>query len=258
MSASLGEQAEQATDEAILGVWRQALADGGLLPPEKEISSLLGVGRSSVREALIRLEAEGFVARRHGAGTFANPAALEVSVRIDRTAEYAEILRDAGLCPEVEVLEAGWIELSVESAAALRREPGRLAFRTVKRWMADGAPMMVAVDLIPAPRELDVDPADSVFRLAEALTGRSTYWVNSYVTAVLAGQSASILGCEPSDPVLFLEQLGIGRDGDRCWWASEHHRQRNLRYGLVRTLDSAPAIPRIEAPGPLPGPPPGT
>ena len=46
------------------------LHPGERLPPERELTGLLDVSRSSVREAILKLECLGFVEQRHGEGTF--------------------------------------------------------------------------------------------------------------------------------------------------------------------------------------------
>ena len=46
------------------------LHPGDRLPPERELTGLLDVSRSSVREAILKLECLGFVEQRHGEGTF--------------------------------------------------------------------------------------------------------------------------------------------------------------------------------------------
>lgn len=43
---------------------------GEKLPPERELTTLFNVSRSSVREAMLKLECLGFVEQRHGEGTF--------------------------------------------------------------------------------------------------------------------------------------------------------------------------------------------
>ncbi|MHB8202292.1 MAG: FadR/GntR family transcriptional regulator [Desulfomonilaceae bacterium] len=51
------------------------LSPGEQLMPERELAELLGVGRSSVREALLKLECLGLVDQRHGEGTFVRSSA---------------------------------------------------------------------------------------------------------------------------------------------------------------------------------------
>jgi GntR family transcriptional regulator len=46
---------------------------GEQLPSEKELSTQLGISRATLREALLNLEQEGVVVRKHGVGTFVAP-----------------------------------------------------------------------------------------------------------------------------------------------------------------------------------------
>jgi GntR family transcriptional repressor for pyruvate dehydrogenase complex len=48
------------------GIWQP----GERLPPERQLAEMLGVGRSSIREAAKSLEFMGLVEARHGEGTF--------------------------------------------------------------------------------------------------------------------------------------------------------------------------------------------
>ena len=60
----------------------RGLQPGGRIPAEQELVALLGVHRSTVREALRALEHEGLLATRRGVGTFlADPTPL---VRLDQ------------------------------------------------------------------------------------------------------------------------------------------------------------------------------
>jgi len=67
------------------------LGPGGRLPPERELSNILGVGRRTVRRALEALVAEGLIWRRQGKGTFAGQAPDPTGVLA------AEISGDTGL-----------------------------------------------------------------------------------------------------------------------------------------------------------------
>lgn len=218
---------------------RLAAEKGGRLPPETELAELLGIGRNSLRELLIRLEADGYISRRHGAGTFANPAASDVTVRIDEAAEFSELLARAGHTPHVQLVEAGWVEWSDE-VRALLPDPGFAhLYRTRKRWLADGLPVGMAVDYIPATQRSDVDATLPVFDLARELNGHATEWISTRINPVHAGDAARSLGCRKTHPVLRLDQTGVSRDGVRCWLAHDYHNPGagglDLSYGLIRT-----------------------
>lgn len=59
------EQAVEVLNEYIL---RGDLKTGDYLPPEMELCKQLGIGRSSLREAVKILESQGMVRKRHGVG----------------------------------------------------------------------------------------------------------------------------------------------------------------------------------------------
>jgi GntR family transcriptional regulator len=219
-------------------VWETAARAGDPLPSEEALASALGVSRPALREALVRLEAEGLVRRQIGAGTYPNVAALDMGVRLDVTTEYAEMVRDAGFEPSVDVLEHGWTSLGPDDAAALATEPGICAYRTVKRWLADGVPAMLAIDVVPcARRDEPVDPMDSVLDLAHELTGEHADWLCAWPEAVaLPSHAATQLGQPARTPVLRLDQVGVSRRGRRLFTAREFHVRGPLRYGVIRTV----------------------
>ena len=63
----------QILDQIVAGV----LNEGDRLPPEKEICKMFGVSRPVVRDALLRLRADGLLRARQGSGTFVMPQNAE-------------------------------------------------------------------------------------------------------------------------------------------------------------------------------------
>jgi GntR family transcriptional repressor for pyruvate dehydrogenase complex len=62
--------AEKVVERIIDMIERSTLKVGDLLPTEKELTELFGVGRSSVREALRALQSMGVIEKRQGSGTY--------------------------------------------------------------------------------------------------------------------------------------------------------------------------------------------
>ncbi|MGB3376197.1 MAG: FCD domain-containing protein [Microbacterium sp.] len=96
---------------------REKLAPGDRLPPERELASLLGVGRPALREALGALKAQGRVSIRHGIGVFvADPE----STRALRSAFYSEELNFEELFEMREMLEVAAATWAAEKQDADR------------------------------------------------------------------------------------------------------------------------------------------
>jgi DNA-binding FadR family transcriptional regulator len=68
------ERSDQALNKVREFLARRDSAQGGRIPPERELASDLGVGRRSLRRALDVLEQEGRIRRQQGRGTFIEPA----------------------------------------------------------------------------------------------------------------------------------------------------------------------------------------
>jgi GntR family transcriptional regulator, transcriptional repressor for pyruvate dehydrogenase complex len=71
---------EQIIDQIKSQIMEGALKPGDILPPERQLSDMIGVNRHSVREALKVLEYMGVVTSRTGIGTTLNNAAQDVLV----------------------------------------------------------------------------------------------------------------------------------------------------------------------------------
>jgi GntR family transcriptional regulator, transcriptional repressor for pyruvate dehydrogenase complex len=101
---------------------RQRLADGAWevgqrLPSEVELAEQLGVGRSTVREAVRVLAHEGLLETRQGAGTFV--------LSREPMGEWEPRLRRAAVLEVYELREA--LELQAARLASVRRDAASLA-----------------------------------------------------------------------------------------------------------------------------------
>ncbi|HON42182.1 MAG TPA: winged helix-turn-helix domain-containing protein, partial [Bacillota bacterium] len=57
---------------------------GGKLPPETVLAQQLGVSRTALREALQRLESEGYIVRRRRVGTIVLASRLKLDAGLER------------------------------------------------------------------------------------------------------------------------------------------------------------------------------
>ncbi|WP_142850815.1 FadR/GntR family transcriptional regulator [Telmatospirillum sp. J64-1] len=96
-----------------------ALKEGQRLPSEKEICQSFQVSRPVVREALMRLQADGLVVSRQGAGSFVQRRPPEGLIRFADASDVAGLLR----CVEIRLA----LEGEAAALAAQRRTPQQLA-----------------------------------------------------------------------------------------------------------------------------------
>ncbi|MFK3678741.1 FadR/GntR family transcriptional regulator [Microbacterium sp. NPDC090218] len=122
--APLADQAAELLFERIrAGEWGL----GEKLPGETTLAPQLGVGRSTVREAIRQLAGRGVLASRQGAGVFVTAT--------DAPEDWDTVLRRAGIVAVIEARIA--IEAEAAALAADRRTPADL--RAIRRALADRA-----------------------------------------------------------------------------------------------------------------------
>jgi GntR family transcriptional repressor for pyruvate dehydrogenase complex len=95
-----------------------ALTAGDKLPSENQICRSFQVSRPTVREALMRLHADGLVTTRQGSGTFVQKRPSDQLTRLTKVSDIAGMLR----CFEVRIA----LEGQAASLAATRRTPAQM------------------------------------------------------------------------------------------------------------------------------------
>src|SRR5271165_1237857 len=95
-----------------------ALSEGDKLPSEHQICRSFQVSRPTVREALMRLHADGLVTTRHGSGTFVQKRPSDHLTRLAKVSDIAGMLR----CLEIRIA----LEGQAASLAAQRRTPNQM------------------------------------------------------------------------------------------------------------------------------------
>lgn len=129
--APLADQAAELLLERIRsGEW----ALGEKLPGETTLAPQLGVGRSTMREAIRQLAGRGVLASRQGAGVFVTA--------LDAPEDWDAVLRKAGIVAVIEARIA--IETEAAALAAARRTPADL--RAIRRALAQRAEHLSDID----------------------------------------------------------------------------------------------------------------
>lgn len=108
--------AEQAADSLLQRIREAEWALGEKLPGETTLAVQLGVGRSTIREAIRQLAGRGVLATRQGSGVFVTA--------LDTSEDRDDVLRRADIASVIEARIA--IEVEASALAAERRTPGEL------------------------------------------------------------------------------------------------------------------------------------
>lgn len=209
----------------------------GRIPAENELASDLGVSRTTIRDALGRLEQEGAIYRRQGAGTFVNQPGLQIKSRLEEIWSYEQVLRDHGYAPSVQLLGVEYMpagplaeELGVASTDQL--------LVTEKLFLEDDVPVVLTFNRIPIDL-LDEDPtdghADPIYDFLEAHSERRLgYYLSEIIPVVLGPEEAERLDVDEGTPAICFEEIGFDQDNRPVVHATSYFRDDLLRFRLIR------------------------
>jgi len=211
----------------------------GRIPPETELAADLGVSRTTVRDALSRLEHEGAIYRRQGSGTFVNPQGLQIKSRLEEIWSYEQVLQDHGYTPSVRVLSVRTEPASPGDAEALDVEEGTPLLIMAKLFLEDDDPVMLTTNRIPRCQvegnTNDDEAAAPIFEFLEAHCDRRlSYYLSDLVPTLLGPEQADLLGVEPGTPALSFDEVGYDTGGRPVVSAVSYFRDDLVRFRLMR------------------------
>lgn len=213
--------------------------DDGRIPPETELAADLGVSRTTVRDALSRLEHEGAIVRRQGAGTFVNAAGLRIKTRLEEMWSYEEMLRDHGYTPTVDVITIDRSPADPHIAEALGLATGDEIVVMEKVFYEDDMPVVLTANRVPGAliphRVARKDAAAPVFELLENEAGlQLAYYVSEIVPLTLDEREAGLLAVEVGTPAIGFDETGFSNDGTALVQARSIFRDDLVRLGVMR------------------------
>ncbi len=185
---------------------------GQRLPGETTLAAQLGVGRSTLREAIRELAGKGVLDSRQGAGVFVTA--------LDVTDDWDTVLRSANIASVIEARIA--IEAEGAALAATRRTPADL--RTIRRTLAARGVTGQSV-----PEHVDADMAFHRAVIAAAHNDVLTQLFDAFLPrlrlAMIDMLKIRPIASEPCDHALH-QQLAdaiVARDPDAAAAASRTH-----------------------------------
>ena len=217
--------------EQVRRTLRQRISDDefedGRIPPEAELATDLGVSRTTVRDALGRLENEGAIFRKQGAGTFVNEAGLQIRTRLEEIWSYEEALEAHGYTPSVKLL----------SVREEHRSSG-LVLVGDKLFLEDGDPVVLTSNAIPMDmvgNHVEEDWQLPIYEFLEKHCRRYlTYYLSDLVPVNASAEVAEMLGVEEGTAMLSFEEIGYDRDNEPVVFSTSFFRDDLLRFRLIR------------------------
>lgn len=212
--------------------------DEGRIPPETELAEELGVSRTTVRDALTRLEQEGVIWRKQGSGTFVNQPGLQIKSRLEEMWAYEDVLEAHGYTPSVRVLRTETAEADADLAGDLQIEPGDPVLVIEKLFLENRKPVVLTINRIPAELLSGGEEVDGRVRLPELLEEHAdrhlAYYLSEIAPVALSAHAAKQLGLKRGTPAISFEEIGFDQDNRPVVHATSFFRDDLLRLRLIR------------------------
>jgi GntR family transcriptional regulator len=234
-SPSLTDQVKSHLKEQILN----DEFEGDRIPSETDLANDLGVSRTTVRDALSRLESEGVIYRKQGVGTFVNRPGLQIKSRLDEIWSYEAVLEAHGYRPSTKVLDVRHEPADAAVANALKVPVEAEILVVRKLFLEDHQPVILTCNYIPQrliqkPFETE-DLRVPVFDfLAEFGSQHLSYYLSEFVPVVATESLTQTLHVPALTAVLSLEEVGYNEENEPILKACSYFRDDLLRLGLIR------------------------
>lgn len=235
-SPSLTELAKSRLKQRILNDEFEA----GRIPSETDLATQLGVSRTTIRDALSRLELEGVIFRKQGAGTFVNKASLQLKTRLEEIWAYEAMLEAHGYTPSTEILGVEEQTVEAQTAADLGLSPNETILVIKKLFLADNQPVILTFNHIPTgliksdyPPEVFHQP---VFQFLDSYCQQHlSYYLSEIVPLVAPAWLASVLHLpQPQTALLSFEEIAYNQENLPILRACSYFRDDLLRLRLMR------------------------
>ncbi|MEX0317488.1 MAG: GntR family transcriptional regulator [Ruegeria sp.] len=173
------------------------LAESAPLPAEREIASLTGLSRVTVRRAMQDLVDRGIIVQRQGSGSFVSDGTPKVEQSLSRLTSFTEDMVRRGLSSSSEWLERGIHVPSPEEVMALALSSGESVARIARLRRANDKPMAIEraslpTDILPNPQLVDT----SLYEVLERDGNRPVRALQRISAINLEEEDATLLGVE--------------------------------------------------------------
>lgn len=187
------------------------LKSGETLPPEREISAVMGISRITIRKAIAELVDEGLLIRQQGSGTF---VAARVEKQFSKLSSFTEDMAARGLQVRNEWLFRASGAVTTDEALAFAVNPGSKVFRFQRIRYADDLAMAVEHSTIASFALSDENHVTTSLYDALALTGNRPVRALQHMRAVLfEKKQAELLGVNEGAPAFFIERRAFNSTG---------------------------------------------
>ena len=216
---------------------------GEQLPPEPKLAHMLGISRSTLREALRSFERQGLITRRRGIGTFVSRSRQIIESNLETLESIDSLARRMGLECVTRDLEVKEESSSAEIAGHLGIAEDSPVISISRIKVAQGQAVAYMHDVFPATL-VDIQTIRAKFKgsaidflLEQGIPKLSYAWTN--ISATQAGSRiGGKLGIDPHCVLLLLEEIVYSEENVTVEYSRNYFVPEYFNFHLMRRIKS--------------------
>jgi GntR family transcriptional regulator len=216
--------------EQILALIEDA-APGTLIPTERALAEQYSTSRTTVRQAIGELVAEGRLDRTQGRGTFVAPPKV---THVRQLTSFSDDAASQGLTASAKILDMSTVAADPVTARRLGVDPGTDVHRVERIRLVNGEPLAhETAFLAGALPDLahNVETRGSLYSALGEDYGIRISEVEDTVETKLAGpDEVRLLDVEMGAPMLLVHRLGFTPEGSPVEWTRSVFRGDRFRF----------------------------
>ena len=231
----------QYAKEAILQYIDEQQENLDKLPSEQEMANMLGVSRSTVREALRILEREGIIYSRHGVGTFIVKNTQHLTSYINVLESATKIIMDHGYTPSTINVYYDIRKADERIASLLGINKGDKIFYIERVRAADNEPVVLVIDYFIYEDNMEITygqtKPESILDFLKNYNISISYAVCG-IKAVISNKSIeNKLKLKESKALLLLEQTHYSQKGKCAFYSDSYFLSDKFNFNIIRKAE---------------------
>lgn len=215
------------------------LSLGSKLPVETELANMLGVSRSSLREAFHILEEEGIIVRRHGIGTFIREEVRLARNPLEVNFGVSEVIESMGLRAGTTELQIVRDKASSSISERLKIDKGSSIVILKRVRTADEKPIVYSTDILPETTLGKVNIPESfrgsLYKFLERKCGQKIdYSVAKIIPTLANAEICQKLEVSPKSVFLLIEQVDYDIKDQPIEYSKEYWRPDLIEFTISR------------------------
>jgi GntR family transcriptional regulator len=236
MRLSIEHSMSEKIQESLMAMIRErALKPGDQIPTEPELCELLGVGRSSLREAVAQMISHGLLSRLQGRGTFVRQVSLKLQGGLDDLLSVTDMIHAVGGVPSTCRLQMDHIQADETLADKLRLRVGDPCVRIERVRCADDAIAAYCIDTVPKAifDAADSQLGESLFAMFGRAGRRLSHTHTSIQPTILTQRDLPELG-DSIGLFLLLDEVDFDDTGEPICYSNDYYNTSIFKFDLVR------------------------